>query len=238
MRALDGGAADRVWATRLEHRRRVALVNEDVGPKSARRHGGFWGAAADEGFQNLHDVVVVRAGVVGDVGQGVDAAEASVDVVGGQAFQGFGEPVGDLPTVRQPVGTGGVQQRYRHHHRTADEIAYLEALSQAAHVVEAKTLCELEAGHSDPHLALGQGFQPDGEVWIRWSPAAGLRELTAALDQCEAERPDEKELCELPAHHPGRHSFDLEEGRGRVPTALWQVQIEAALARIEGEQPG
>lgn len=121
---------------------------------------------------------------------------------------------------------------------TADEIAYLEALPKAAHEVEAEALCELEAGHPEPHLALGQGFQPDGEIWIRWSPAVGLRELTAALGQCDAERPDDEELCELPADHPGHHSFDLEEGRGRTPTAQWQAQIEAVLAQIEDDQPG
>lgn len=119
----------------------------------------------------------------------------------------------------------------------ADEVAYLEGLPQAAHEVEAESLCEVEAGHAGPHLALGQSFWPDSEVWIRWSPATGLRELATALGECTAERvslgrPDDEEYCALPAHHVGHHSFDLEEGRGRIPTAQWRARLEAAYAQI------
>ena len=73
---------------------------------------GSRGAATQEDF---HDVVMMRAGVIGDVGQGVDGAKPGVDVGGAEPFQSFGEPVGDLPVVAEPVGAGGVQQRHRHH---------------------------------------------------------------------------------------------------------------------------
>jgi hypothetical protein len=94
-----------------------------------------------------------------------------------------------------------------------EEIAALEARPDPAHGLEPVLDCELEAHHHGPHLALGQAYGAEAEVWLQWLPGE-RRELVEKRDYCEAEEPDPRDpddpwTCELPAGHPGAHSFDL-----------------------------
>ncbi|TRO56326.1 hypothetical protein E4K73_47015 [Streptomyces sp. IB201691-2A2] len=49
-------------------------------------------------------------GVPHDLFKGQDAADAYVDLAGAEAFEGFGEAVGDLAASGQAVGAGGVEK--------------------------------------------------------------------------------------------------------------------------------
>jgi hypothetical protein len=79
--------------------------------------------------------------------------------------------------------------------------------------------CELQGGHSGPHLALGQIYGgPLGRArWLRWIPGASRDWLDVAnAEHCAAEGapnfdeiPDDRESCVFPAQHPGGHSFEV-----------------------------
>lgn len=98
------------------------------------------------------------------------------------------------------------------------EIAWLASLPDTAHEMERRTWCELEAGHAESHVGLGQDSF-DGvkstSWWVRWT-GAGEHDIVAA-DPCRAvpkdasssyDDPDDAtEPCLLPIDHAGRHSF-------------------------------
>jgi hypothetical protein len=107
---------------------------------------------------------------------------------------------------------------------THAEIARLEALPDAANMVEEDLRCELQAGHEGPHLALGQAYRHN-ELWLRW--LVPLQEE----ENCPAEDSEKVRLCELPAGHVGAHSFEMEEGSGRTPTPEMERRIDELLDR-------
>jgi hypothetical protein len=107
---------------------------------------------------------------------------------------------------------------------THAEIARLEALPDAANMVEEDLRCELQAGHEGPHLALGQAYGHN-ELWLRW--VVPLQEE----ENCPAEDSEKVRLCELPAGHVGAHSFEMEEGSGRTPTPEMERRIDELLDR-------
>ncbi|UPZ26402.1 hypothetical protein MUK60_00355 [Streptomyces sp. LRE541] len=49
-------------------------------------------------------------GVLDDLFEGEDAADTDVNLVGAEAFEGFGETVGDLAAPGEAVGAGRVEQ--------------------------------------------------------------------------------------------------------------------------------
>jgi hypothetical protein len=120
------------------------------------------------------------------------------------------------------------------------EIAALEARPDPAHELEPVLDCELEAHHHGPHLALGQAYGAEAEVWLQWLPGE-RRELVEKRDYCEAEEPDPRDpddpwTCELPAGHPGAHSFDLHQHSGRLPLPEMQQCIQEAARQIQSDR--
>ncbi|MEU4541834.1 hypothetical protein [Nonomuraea dietziae] len=97
---------------------------------------------------------------------------------------------------------------------TDDELARLDTLPDPAHELEPAAVCELEADHEGPHLALGQTSGFDHEWWIRFR--GDVREFVTPKP-CPAETTDpqfprESWRCGLPQDHPGAHTFELSAG--------------------------
>jgi hypothetical protein len=94
----------------------------------------------------------------------------------------------------------------------------LEALPGAANEITFTILgCDLEAGHSGPHLAVGQLYG-DRARWLQWVPGERREWLDIAGDEhCDvkgppvSDIPGDVEWCLLPAAHPGRHSFEIRQ---------------------------
>ncbi|MGY3516331.1 hypothetical protein ACVMYR_08465 [Micromonospora sp. PTRAS2] len=77
---------------------------------------GAGDSLADERHEDFDDVGVVVGRVPEHVFECMDAADAYVQFVGSEPFEGLGEPVGDLPAVSEAVVAGGVEQTGKHHH--------------------------------------------------------------------------------------------------------------------------
>lgn len=99
---------------------------------------------------------------------------------------------------------------------SGNDVMRLTSLPGAAHMVEPHVWCDLEAGHADRHVALGQDSF-DGvkstEWWVWW----GDHDISTVAP-CPASQPDasssklgkeDSEPCLLPIDHPGRHSFQF-----------------------------
>lgn len=91
---------------------------------------------------------------------------------------------------------------------SADEISRLNALPDAAHVVNPTVECELEEGHAGPHHGLAQSDNRSADDttnwWLRWSD--GVREWTHE-PCCYIENAETAELCMIPKGHEGAHVF-------------------------------
>jgi hypothetical protein len=126
---------------------------------------------------------------------------------------------------------------------TAAEITYLQSLPEPAHVVDAELQCELQASHAGSHLALGQSYNREREVWVQWHPLdqREMVELADESDNCPAEGPEPEDpgdpwMCELPAGHPGAHSFEVEDGgSGRIPTPEMEARLDEILQQEGGQ---
>jgi hypothetical protein len=106
-------------------------------------------------------------------------------------------------------------------HLSQRERLVLNTLPSAANEINFMVLsCELEAGHSGPHLAVGQMYG-DRARWLRWVPGERREWLDmAGNEHCDvkgppaSDIPNDWELCLLPAAHPGRHSFEIGRAQG------------------------
>lgn len=114
------------------------------------------------------------------------------------------------------------------------EITTLQARPGPVHEIEPVVECELQAGHPGPHVALGQAYAAEPELWLRWLPG-DCRTMFEKTDSeyCDAEGPDpdnrdDLEGCLLPAGHPGAHSFRLEANGGPSPSAEMQQGLDKA----------
>lgn len=91
-----------------------------------------------------------------------------------------------------------------------DEIVVLNDLPGAAHQITGELHCELQAGHSGPHQALGQAYGRDRQRWLLWQ-----RDWTDVPvgECCTAEGPayarGGRETCLLLSRHPGAHTFEI-----------------------------
>ncbi|WP_433463499.1 hypothetical protein [Spirillospora sp. CA-128828] len=61
--------------------------------------------------------------------------------------------------------------------------------------------------------------------------------MVERVDLCEVEEVDSDDpwVCELPAAHPGGHSFELESGGGRALTPQREMQMVDAVRRVLAE---
>ena len=77
------------------------FVSPSCAPSPGLHWPGLAGVLADEGGQHLHDGGVVPGGITADPLEGVDAADAHVELVRAELLDGLGVAVGHLPLAGQ-----------------------------------------------------------------------------------------------------------------------------------------